>query len=174
MPTPTYVAIAKTVLSSNQAEITFSSIPSTYTDLVVLVSARSASGGSTSDNVALRLNGSTTTYSYTFLSGNGSAAASGRSTTPNEQFAGDMSGSAGTSNTFSNIEIYVPSYTSSTNKIQSITSAQENNTTAAFIRNIAGLWSNTASVTSLSLRYFGGGVDFVSGSRFDLYGIKNS
>jgi hypothetical protein len=73
MPTPTYVAIAKTVLSSNQAEITFSSIPSTYTDLVVLVSARSASGGSTSDNVALRLNGSTTTYSYTFLSGNGSA-----------------------------------------------------------------------------------------------------
>lgn len=173
MPTPTYVAIAKTVLTGTQTTVDFNSIPSTYTDLVLLVSARSASGGSASDNISLKINGSTTTYSYRFLSGNGSAALSGNGT-PAEQFAGDMSGSGGTSNTFSNIEIYIPNYTGSTNKVQSITSAQENNTTAAFIRAIAGLWSTTSAVTSISLRYFGGGVDFASGSRFDLYGIKNS
>jgi hypothetical protein len=168
----TYNKIASaTVGSGGAANIDFTSIPGTYTDLVVYLSARS-SGSFTDQNISLRFNSSTTGYSRRVLSGNGSAASSSNSASEAEMFIGDVSGSTGTSNTFGNLMIYVPNYAGATNKSVSVDSIQENNTTAANARLIAGLWSDTAAITSLSVRLYGGGFDFVQHSTATLYGIK--
>ena len=168
----TYTLISSNVLTSSAASVTFSSIPSTYTDLVVRFSTRTDEAGQTRSSVILKLNGTTANYSYTRLIGNGSAASSSRVSSGLEFDVGDTSGAAGTSNTFGSGEIYIPSYTVSQNKPLASYLAQENNTTSAFIRTYANLWSNTASITTLEISTPGG--NFVSGSSFYLYGIKNS
>jgi hypothetical protein len=73
----TYDRIATTTLGSAAADITFSTISSAYTDLRLVIVCTTAS----STNMCLQFNGVTTTvYSGTFLSGNGTAAASSRLT----------------------------------------------------------------------------------------------
>jgi len=170
MPTPTYVAIAKTVLTGNQVTITFSSIPSTYTDLILLCSSRwDGAGYSGSD---YRVNGSTTTDSSTELYVyDGTNSGSTRYTTRSQ---GAFSSGTDTSNTFGSTEIYIPNYAGSTYKVSSVTSVAENNstTTGLYISLTANLWSATTAMSSLNI-VIGSG-NFVSGSRFDLYGIKNS
>jgi hypothetical protein len=71
----TYESIATQTLGSSSGSITFSSIPSTYTDLVIVFS------GTTAALVAvdIQFNGDTSTnYSRTIISGNGSTASSDR------------------------------------------------------------------------------------------------
>ena len=77
-----------------------------------------------------------------------------------------------TNNTFANFEIYIPSYTAIQNKPSSAFGVAENNATSPiFIQVSAGLRSVTDAITSISLVPSG---NFVSGSSFYLYGIKNS
>lgn len=169
MPTPTYVALAKTVLTGSQATITFSSIPSTYTDLCILVSARSADSAPYAI-LELRPNGATTNRSNTNLIKEDPNAAVSIRYTNFSSIA--LSGATATSNTFANLEIYIPNYAGSTNKVVSWTSVTENNNAnSTYINAVAGLWSNTAAISSFTLY---DSYNFVSGSRFDLYGIKNS
>ena len=175
MPTPTYVALAKTVLTGTQATITFSSIPSTYTDLVLLINARTNRAAAL-DYLNVTFNASTTNYSSTDLTAYSTTAASNRYTAAS-QIANNTAIDAAnnTTNTFGSLEIYIPNYAGSTNKIASITATGEDNSTGFNwqISNIAGLLSNTAAVSSITInRDYG--TAFVSGSRFDLYGIKNS
>lgn len=177
MPTPTYVALAKTVLTGTQATVTFSGIVNTYTDLVLLVSSRDdyASGR---DNIKLTINGTSANYSqriiYGFGTSTGSVSAAGGGTGTYFDYLYNTAAS-GTSNTFGSTEIYIPNYAGSTNKPISTTSVAENNATdsTTMIAPGALLWSNTAAITSLTLAP-ALGTNFVSGSRFDLYGIKNS
>jgi len=178
MPTPTYVAIAKTVLTGSQASVTFSSIPSTYTDLVVLLSARGSHTGTYTQFCVVEFNADNTSlYSRTFLEGDGSAASSGRFSTTyiiNNALTTDTA----TSNTFSNMEFYVPNYTAATNKVLSDSSASESNIASGPKAEVmAGLYRNTTAISSIKLTALTpalGASNFLSGSRFDLYGIKNS
>ena len=168
----TYTLIASNTLTSSAASVTFSSIPSTYTDLVLRVSART-DYADTLDNIGVQFNSDTgSTYSATRIRGNGSATASARSssTYPLTIHAG-ADGSTATSSTFSNWELYIPNYTVSQNKPIASFSVQENNAALAYIHSHAGLWSNTATISSIYLYGLG---NFVSGSSFYLYGIKNS
>lgn len=183
MPSPTYVAIAKTVLTGSQASVTFSSIPSTYTDLLVVFSVRGDATyeANNGDAMAMRINGSSTAqYSVTYVTGQGSATSSGRRTTGNAdsfiRVYGGANYDSATANTFSSGEIYIPNYTGSTNKPISTSSVFENNSaTVNAIYAQAQLWGNTSAITSLEFTYtFNASSRFVSGSRFDLYGIKNS
>lgn len=82
------------------------------------------------------------------------------------------SAASATSNTFGSMEIYIPNYTASTNKPINHISVSENNAQNAEIYVDAHLWRNSATVTSIKIYPSSG--SFVSGSRFDLYGIKNS
>jgi hypothetical protein len=170
------ILISSQTLSSSAASVTFSSIPATYTDLVLKLSTRLSDAGATA-TIDMQLNSDTSTnYSLTFLRGSGSAAASGRTTSVTVINLGQSDGNGATANTFNNGEIYIPSYTASQNKPISSFAVQENNTSAAYIENRAALWRNTAAVTSILLQPtdVGSGVNFVSGSSFYLYGIKNS
>jgi len=172
MPTPTYVAILKTVLTSNQASVTLSTIPSTYTDLLLTISARDTGA---SGYVIVRANSINSGYSETDMRGDGATADTIRAGGDAQFFAQGylrIPNSGSTSNTFSSQEIYFPNYAGSTNKIASATSVNENNSSSVqYITLGAGYLSNTAAISSLLLTC---ATSFASGSRFDLYGIKNS
>ena len=163
----TYEAIATvTVGSGGAANIEFTSIPATYTDLVILVSARFNSGTSP---FYLYFNGSGSNYSDRRLTGNGAAASSNTSSTIR---VGNFNGSDTTANTFSSHLIYIPNYAGSANKSVSVDAVSENNATTAFAQLIAGLWSDSSAITSIKLEE--GSANFVQYSTATLYGIKNS
>ena len=170
----TYTLISSNVLTSSAASVTFSSIPATYTDLVIKFSAR-VDGATTGRELRLRFNSDTTTlYSNTVVRGDGSTASSYRDSSATYTAAGRASGSSSTSNTFSNVEIYIPNYTVSQNRPSSLFSALENNT--ATISNglvaSANLYRSTTTVSSIEISPTSD--NFVSGSSFYLYGVKNS
>lgn len=168
----TYTLVASNTLSSSAASVTFSSIPSTYTDLVVRISARRDTGSFVS--LFFRVNGSTgSNFSTTYLQGNGATAASLNATGVNRFNIYDVvPGTTETSNTFNSIEIYVPNYTAIQNKPMSGFGVGETNATTAYILAQAGLRSVTDAITSIEILPAGG--NFVSGSSFFLYGLKNS
>lgn len=169
MPT-TCKLIAKNVLTSSASSVSFSSIPGTYTDLMLLLSARSDRVTGTTDDAEILFNSSSSNFSYRTLYGNGASALSSSSASLN--LYGVVNNASTTANTFTNGEIYIPNYAGSTNKSFSVSLAHENNNTTAFIWTEAGLWSNTAAITSVTLDLASG--SYVSGSSFFLYGITKS
>ena len=157
--------------TSTSSSVTFSSIPATYTDLKVVASIRSDRSGAES-NLTLKFNSSTSGYSRRELYGNGASAASATASSASAFEYIYIPSASATSNTFNNIEIYIPNYASANYKSFSIDNAQENNQTTAYLQLEAGLWSNTTAIDSITLteQY---GSNFSSGSTFYLYGISN-
>jgi len=157
-----------TVGSGGAASIVFSGIPQTYTDLKVVMSLRSntadASNGYYFD---VFLNGVSANRSGVYVQGNGSVTASGLYTPWGTHTSGDM-----TASSFSSGEMYIPNYTGSSYKSFSIDSVQENNATLARQVLVAGLWSDTAAVTSITFIAAAG--LFVQYSSATLYGISKT
>ena len=138
MSTNTYVALQTQVLGSAQSSVTFSSIPSTYTDLVLVISVL-ATGG----NNYLQFNGDTATnYSQTALYGNGSTAASNRSTSVSTLYVGQAAvSSTEPSTTIINIMNY-------SNATTYKTVINRGNTASSTVIARAGLWRSTSAITS--------------------------
>ena len=137
MPTNTYTALATTTVAVAASSITFSSIPATYRDLVVVMSGTlSADSG-----VRVVFNGDTNTanYSRVFMEGNGSSASSGSG-------ADNRFIEVGTSQ--SNFVLQVLDY-SATDKHK--TSLARSNQSNRIVWANAGRWANTAAVTSLMI-----------------------
>jgi hypothetical protein len=164
--------IAKSVLGSAAANIEFTSIPGTYTDLYLITSLRSAKTGATWDGSRIRINGVTTSsYSYRSLSGNGSSASSLSGSTTSI-FYGYVTAASATSSTFASGEIYIPNYAGATNKSLSTTQTHETNATTAYIEALASLFSNTSAISSILLYADAG--NLVAGSSAYLYGITKA
>lgn len=156
------------ILSGSQASITLGSggtLNQGYKTLKVVVSARTL-GGTVGDIVTITFNGSSTSFTTRLLYGTGSAAASANYTTG---YFGNVDGNTATASTFGSAELTIPNYAGSTNKPYSIDGVHENNAAAAQQEMWAGLWSNTAAITSIALAGTG---NFVTGSSFYLYGLK--
>ena len=169
----TYTLIASNTLSSAAASVTFSAIPGTYTDLVLRWSSRT-DNASVVDVVLLEFNASGgTAYSTRRIIGTGSAAASTGFSNAATSLLPQTDGANATANTFGSAELYIPSYTISQNKPISSFGCMEDNATTAYIAANAGLWSNTSAITQIKLTS-NAAANFVSGSSFFLYGIKNS
>ena len=168
----TYTLISSNVLSSSAASVTFSAIPSTYTDLVLRWSARSDASGMSARTTTLTFNG-TTSGSYTELRGTGSSAVSVANTALAYLFAGFTPGDGYTTNTFTNVEVYLPNYNVSTNKpVSAFSVLEQNSTTSNYLQTVANLQSQTTPITSVTIGLTAN--NFISGSSFYLYGIKNS
>ena len=163
-----YVLLEKiTVGAAGAATVTFSGIPQTgYTDLVVKTSARTSASD---QNIKVTFNGSSSSYSERWLYGSGSVTGSGSATTNGYFYIHYATNSGDTASTFGNSEIYIPNYTSSNFKSISEDAIQENNATAAFSALSAGLWSNTAAITTIALTPLSG--NFNQYSTFYLYGV---
>lgn len=170
----TYTLIASTTVGSGGASsIDFTSIPATYTDLLVKLSARRTQAYA---DVYLRFNGSSSTiYSYRSLRGDGSATASNNASSQNYGYIGaGANRSSWTASTFSNLELYIPNYAGSNNKSYSVDTVTENNATAADSTFVAGLWASTSAINQITLYPDIGYGDFVQYTTAYLYGIKSS
>jgi hypothetical protein len=163
----TFIKIASvTVGSGGAASMAFTSIPSTFTDLSLLVSARFANA---IYYFKIAINGTTSAYAYKTLNGSGSSANSEFYSTPFYIGMGNNSGY--TANTFSSNSIYIPNYASSNNKSISSDSVVENNATEAIYSQLAAaLMTNSAAISSITLTPDSG--NFVQYSTATLYGIK--
>lgn len=163
----TYEPIATTTLGSATGTITFSSIPSTYTDLILVASLIPASGA----YHYLRINGDTSSnYSHTRITGSGSAAQSARSGFNNEGFvAFDYN-----TNNYSKPVLYklqFLNYAGSTFKTYFAEASMDTNGSGTVIRTV-GLWRSTSAITTLALVQATG--TWSAGSTATLYGIARA
>ena len=166
----TYQLISSvTVGSGGASSIAFSSIPSTYTDLLLKVSLRADTVNNVWCKVAL--NSSSTSFSARHLQGNGASASSYSFTDNSTFFLIDQT--TDTASTFGNAEMYIPNYAGSTYKSMSIDTVNENNGTTAYSGLTGYLWSNTAAINAITLSTQTSG-GFAQYSTAYLYGIKNS
>ena len=159
-----------TVGVGGAASIDFSSIPQTYTDLLILLSARTTYGA-VADDLYMYFNGVTTNRSDRFVYGNGSSVAS----TSIGPHVGTMVSDTATASVFGNTAIYICNYASTTiAKAISGDSVSENNATTAYTDLTASLWNSTAAITSIQIPTAGGRGVWKQYSSASLYGIKNS
>jgi len=162
----TYTIVEAKTLGSSTASVTFTSIPATYTDLCILMSARSTTGSP--DSEISEINGSSANLEGKWFFGENGSVTSG-SYSGNVVLVG-LPKSTNTASTFGNVQIYISNYTGSQHKSISIDSVSENNAAnEAFTTFATGLWSNTSAITSVKLSG-----NFETSSTFHLYGIKNS
>ena len=169
----TYTLISSNILTTSAASVTFSSIPATFTDLVVRISNRSAASGTVLSS-ALLFNSSTAgNYSSTIIEGDGSNDSSFRMTSDTQAYTYDINAADSTANTFSSGEIYIPNYAVTAKKPFGVFGTSENNDSFSRIRASANLWGLTDAITSITIQMYGGS-SFVSGSSFYLYGISNA
>lgn len=161
--------ISKTTLASDQASVTFSGIPQTFTDLYVVASARSSRPSFNSDAIYISLNGSTANFSARWIQSAGGSISGGTET----RYAGNATAATAGANEFGSTEIYVPNYAGAANKTISTMGIGPVGTGTPLMATTAVLWSNTAPITSLSLSP-AIGPNFTSGSSFFLYGITSA
>jgi hypothetical protein len=162
MPTPTYEKIDKATTSGSQPSVTFSSIPSTYTDLRLVVN-----GGATSyGGFRLRLNGDTASnYSGTYILGTGSGSgSSGRDTSLSY-------GSAGYPLTTTLDSMHTIDFLNYANTTTYKTWLVRSSDAASITLAQVQLWRATPAAINSILLYPAAGT-FVNGTTLTLYGIK--
>ena len=157
--------IATQTLTSDQPNITFTSIPQNFTDLVLFISGRT-DRALEGDGFSLRFNGNQSGYSQRRLIGAGSGSPSS-DTQLNSFFT---TANNATANTFGNSSIYIPNYAGNANKSYSNDGVSENNAATSYAGINAGVWSNTAAINSITLTPEGGTV-FRANTTASLYGI---
>lgn len=171
MPSSRFL-IASNTLGSSAASVTFSGIPATYTDLVLKTSTRKDTAYIVTGSKVFLNSDTATNYSTTTLRSNGTSAESVGGSSSGIELINNASNA--TSNTFSNSELYLPNYNSTVNKPMSYAQAPEHNAATGFNNNFvhAHLYLNSTAISSITISANSG--NFVSGSSFFLYGIKNS
>jgi hypothetical protein len=170
----TYSLISSNVLTASAGSVSFNSIPATFTDLLLRYSTKTDYADFRVLG-AIRFNNDTANnYSNTTLNKVDNTVQSNRYSSNSFSYDIESPSASGTANTFGSGEIYVPSYLVAANKpFSDITYGEINTGLNQQIYALANLWRNTAAITSITA-FPGGGANFVSGSSFYLYGIKNS
>lgn len=165
----TYEAIATNTLSSPAASFNFTSIPSTYTDLILVIRY---AGANNDQNSLLRFNGdSGSNYSRTFILGGSAGSGSGRGS--NQTFIQMVTNyGAGTSLNSGNqhiIQIMNYANTTTYKTMLDRTNAQ-NDSGSGEVMGLVGLWRSTSAVNQIT--YSQGSGNLITGSTATLYGIK--
>ena len=160
----TYTPIATQTLGSAAASVTFSSIPSTYTDLICLINGSTVT---TSAYIYAQYNNDTSTnYSWTSLIGDGSGVASQRgSTTSVIRLSSNANGS--TANWIMN----VMNYSNATTYKTSVSRFGFGGSPGG-AETFVGLWRSTSAVNRIDFASSSGNI--AAGSTFTLYGVKSA
>lgn len=159
----TYEPIATQNGTGSSATVTFSSIPSTYTDIVLVANPVFT----TDANINIRINGDTgSNYSDTYLRGNGSTASSSRDTSQTLIYFSGTSVGVTSANRDNGIAHFMNYANTTTYK----TVLHRYNQVGQMVLAEVGLWRNTAAITSISVIATAGNFDALS--TFTLYGIK--
>ena len=175
MSLETMTKLASTTVGvTAQSSISFTNIPQGYTDLVIKVSGRTAAAQGVAE---LSFNLVTTNLNSRILYAIGSGTP-GSASYASTIRAGYIVGTDYTASTFSNNEIYIPSYSGNNYKSISIDSVTETNAAEAYSSLNAGLWSNSSPITSLTFTVLSNNTGtpstFTQHSTFTLYGVKNA
>ena len=166
----TYQPIATTTLGSAAASYTFSSIPATYTDLIIIASIKADS--TTIATPALRLNGDTTSnYSATWLYGNGSTATSSRASSQTYLYTGDYVAGVESTN-FATFITQIFNYANTTTFKTVLSRNNQINSADGETGATVGLWRKTPEAINTILYTSTNGANYAAGSTFTLYGIK--
>lgn len=165
-----------TVGSGGASSIDFTSIPSTYTDLMLRVSTRSTDA-SVRRQLWVKYNNSSSNYTgrrlYAEDGGVGSDNLNNASAGVYGYSFGVTDGDSATANTYGNAEIYIPNYTSAKYKSSITDSVLENNSSTTYDNWITGnLWSDATAINQVTITLSAG--NFMQYSTAYLYGIKNS
>lgn len=157
----TYTPIATYTATGTIGSYTFSSIPSTYTDLIAILTP--IAGGGAAD-IYMTFNGDTgSNYSASILYGSGSSA--GNTTYSNQSnIIIDFYGSA-ISSEISNRILQIQNYSNTTTYKTALSRA---NRAGSGVDAIYGMWRSTAAISSITFTLSS---SFASGSTFTLYGI---
>jgi hypothetical protein len=164
----TYEPIATTTLGSAATSVDFTSIPSTYTDLVaVIVSADTAANDR---EIAFRLNSdANTNYSWTGLYGNGATAGSGRESRSRAYgVIGWFSAQTTTVGDF----VATAHFMNYANTTTLKTVLSRGNRASSGTDALVSLWNSTSAISSISFYSANNTRQFKAGSTFTLYGIK--
>lgn len=186
----TYQFIESKTLSSNSL-LTFSSIPGTYKDLVLLCSIKTthaAGGGSVSIVIGFNNDTTSSNYKWRYTQSYSASSIDNNSSTTGYSWGGvtgtratgfaTSSYTATSANIFGNSIIYISNYASSSqNKSISVEGCAEDNTSggAATVNGLSltsALWAGTAPITRIDIGLEVG--NFVNPSTVYLYGISNS
>jgi hypothetical protein len=162
MATNTYVALDKVTVGSAVSSITFSSVNSGYTDLVIVCNG---TGGISSNDasILIQLNGDTASnYSTTYLLGDGTSAASGRIGPSSAIYSMRINGTTNSTGI-----AHIQNYSNSTTYKTILSRGNSPQYAIALV----GLWRSTAAITSITLTEQNAG-NFQSGFTASLYGIK--
>lgn len=164
----TYEPIAFTTLTSAATNFTFFNIPATFTDLRVVIRAKTSHTAHSA--LVLQINSdSGTNYSNTRLYGNGSTVTSDRFSS---QTALDVGFMPPSTSDFGTILFDVMSY-SNTNVFKTVLGAWETQGGAAsnqYVLRQVGLYRSTSAITSMKFTFNSGSI--VAASTLSLYGIK--
>ena len=165
MAVSAYEVISTQTLGSAVASVTFSSIPQTYTDFVLVVSNLSAA--SASNAFKMQVNSDTgNNYSCTFVEGDGTLAESGRRTSTNSfNFMDQVIGT----NAYS---INIINFMNYSNTTTYKTVLSRSSTAGTAVEAAVNLWRNTNAISSFVIFFAASGNDIQSGTVFTLYGIK--
>jgi hypothetical protein len=160
----TYEKIATTTLGSSNTSVTLSSIPSTYTDLVLILNLTATANL----DMGIQVNGDTgNNYSATWLGGTGTSAAATRTT--NSNLWGNIYSAVSTvSGNFNGIVNFMNYSNTTTYK----TILNRFNSAIYGTEAIVALWRNTSAINSIKV--MANYNSFAAGSTFTLYGIKSA
>ena len=158
MATATYIPIATQTLGSAAASITFSSIPGTYTDLRLVLTAQQSVGNQPYISIS-------TNFGITYLIGNGSTATS--SNVISTSGFGLLAGSSNAAQPYTSIVDFF-SYAGSTYKTILIQTAQDVNGSGNVELAVA-MHLSTAAITTFTISTSGG--NFNAGTIATLFGI---
>lgn len=166
---PTYEPIATTTLGSAATSHTFSSIPSTYTDLIVVANV----GASTDTEVfSCRVNSdSGSNYSVTGLWGTGSGSGASQRATNETRMSLSRGIGVGTANAAMTAIVYFQNYANTSVNKTVLARIAENSATYPGTGAYVSLWRNTNAITSIQFFLANGTATFNAGSTFTLYGI---
>jgi hypothetical protein len=157
----TYEPIQSVTATGSSTVISFTSIPQTYTDLVVIFT-----GFATTGNFYVRVNSdSSAIYSQTDIRGDGSNAGASRETAQSNVYIGDY-----IANPISTISNAVMNFNNYSNTTTFKSFLFRGNNAAKFTGLTVGLWRSTAAITGISVHSSGANLD--STSVATLYGIK--
>lgn len=161
MPTATYEPIATVTATGGSSILVMSSIPQTYTDLVLAVNGDS----DVDDEFRLRFNSdSGSNYRVLFLYGSSSGISSSEYTATNyAQLGGIYTSGTGTGSNM----LYIFSYANTSVSKTVVSTANSGN----YIQFRNNTWRSTAAITQIDCFLAGGGV-FTNPTTLTLYGIK--
>jgi hypothetical protein len=172
----TFIQIGSTITvgSGGASNIEFTSIPATYTDLVVKLSLRGA-GSLTTNQIYMTFNNTTSGYASRQIYGDGSSVATAALNNGGAAISIiNMNTSASSSNIFSSTDIYIPNYAGSAHKTALAESVTENNATGGALAGLTqGLLTVGTAITSIKF-VTQDGTNFVQHSTAALYGVSNS